>query len=50
MATPIKPTPMLFGDDARRFEERMNTRRHVSAETRSRMEKAYRTFRKMYVE
>lgn len=37
MARPIKETPILFGDDARRFEERMNQVRRESP-----MEKARR--------
>ena len=36
MARPIKETPVLEGDDARRFVERMNETRIESAETRRR--------------
>ena len=37
MARPIKETPILFGDDARRFEARMKERRKVSKEEKERM-------------
>ena len=50
MATAIRPTPMLHGIDAQRFEERMKEHRQISAETRLRMQRAYETFKKMYVE
>lgn len=36
MARPIKETPILFGDDARRFEERMMQVRRESPQDRSR--------------
>ena len=36
MARPIKETPILFGEDARRFEERMKQVRHESPEERER--------------
>ena len=42
MARPIKETPILFGEDARRFEARMKEKRHISAEERARMDEAYR--------
>jgi hypothetical protein len=29
MARPIKETPILYGEDARRFEARMKERRHI---------------------
>ena len=32
MARPIKETPILFGEDARRFEERMNENRKETPE------------------
>ena len=32
MARPIKETPILFGEDARRFEERMKERRLANYE------------------
>ena len=37
MARPIKETPILFGEDARRFEERMKqVRKETAAEKRQR--------------
>lgn len=36
MARPIKETPILFGEDARRFEARMNEKRTESPEARER--------------
>jgi hypothetical protein len=42
MARPIKETPILFGEDARRFEARMKEKRHISAEERARIDEAYR--------
>jgi hypothetical protein len=41
MARPIKETPILFGEDARRFEERMQERRHISAEERAKINEIY---------
>lgn len=35
MARPIKETPILYGEDARRFVERMNEHRRVSPEERA---------------
>ena len=32
MARPIKETPVLFGEDARRFEERMKEKRSETPE------------------
>lgn len=42
MARPIKETPILFGEDARRFEERMRQRRTVPKEEIERVLKHYR--------
>ncbi len=36
MALPIKETPILFGEDARRFLKRMNEKRTESSEDRKR--------------
>lgn len=36
MAKPIKETPILFGEDARRFEARMKEKRTESPEDRAR--------------
>ena len=41
MARPIKETPILYGEDARRFEARMKQRRRISAEERARINAAY---------
>lgn len=41
MARPIKETPILYGEDARRFEARMKERRHISPEERARIKAAY---------
>lgn len=37
MARPIKETPILYGEDARRFEERMKKEHHISSEDRARI-------------
>lgn len=42
MAMPIKETPILFGEDARRFEERMKHPRKESPEEREKRLKHYR--------
>ena len=41
MARPIKETPILYGEDARRFEERMKEHRRVSPEERARIKANY---------
>lgn len=41
MARPIRETPTLFGEDARRFEERMKKPRVVSKEERERVKRNY---------
>lgn len=41
MARPIRETPILYGDDARRFEECMKYPRKVSKEERERRKKNY---------
>lgn len=49
MARPIKETPILFGEDARRFEERMkNPPKETDAERRRR-EMNYRAAKSMFV-
>ena len=45
MARPIKETPILYGEDARRFLARMQEHKHISAEERARMEENYRILR-----
>lgn len=44
MARPIKETPILFGEDARRFEARMQEHRRVSPEERARINANYELF------
>ena len=41
MARPIKETPILYGEDARRFEARMKERRRISTEERARINADY---------
>ena len=41
MAKPIKETPILFGEDARRFEARMKEKRTESPEERAKRLEAY---------
>jgi hypothetical protein len=41
MARPIRETPIMFGEDARRFEEKMKSPRKVSKEERERRRKNY---------
>lgn len=49
MARPIKETPILFGSDARRFEERMQNPPKVSPEKRAQIRRSYETVIKMMV-
>ena len=44
MARPIKETPILFGEDARRFEARMKEKRHETPEQREQRLKDYEFF------
>lgn len=48
MARPIAETPILFGEDARRFEARMNENRKVSKETLTRMKESYETVKQWF--
>lgn len=41
MARPIKETPILYGEDARRFEARMQEHRRISPKERERINAAY---------
>ena len=41
MARPIRETPIMFGEDARRFGEKMKSPRKVSKEERERRRKNY---------
>jgi len=47
MARPIKETPILYGEDARRFEARMQERRRISPEERARINANYELFMTM---
>lgn len=49
MARPIKETPILFGKDARRFEERMKNPPKESDSVRQRREANYRAAMSMFV-
>lgn len=49
MARPIKETPILFGEDAKRFEERMKNPPKESPEARRRREANYRAAMSMFV-
>ena len=41
MARPIKETPILFGEDAQRFEERMKEKRHLTPEEKAELMEAF---------
>ena len=47
MARPIKETPILFGEDARRFEARMKEKRHETPEQREIRLQHYRVIAEM---
>lgn len=49
MARPVKETPILFGEDARRFEERMKNPPKESSADRQRREANYRAAMSMMV-
>lgn len=49
MARPIKETPILFGEDAKQFEERMKNPPKESEESRSRREANYKAALSMLV-
>lgn len=49
MARPIKETPILFGEDAKRFENRMKNPPKESSSDRSRREANYRAAMSMFV-
>ncbi|MCS2867352.1 hypothetical protein [Bacteroides thetaiotaomicron] len=48
MARPIKETPILFGEDARRFEERMKEKRREPPEQRAKRLKDYELAMKIF--
>ncbi len=45
MARPIRETPILFGDEARRFETQMLNPKPISAERKARMQSDYEFLR-----
>lgn len=47
MARPIQETPVLVGNDARRFVELMNTPRPETAERKRQINDAYNTVMRM---
>ncbi len=49
MARPIKETPILFGEDARKFTQRMQNPPKESASDRKRREANYRAAMRMFV-
>ena len=48
MARPIKETPILYGDDARRFEKRMKEKRHEDPEKRAKRLRDYEMIMKIF--
>lgn len=48
MARPIKETPILFGDDGRRFEERMKNPPKLSSEERAERRRIYEAFMSVF--
>ena len=48
MARPIKETPILFEEDARRFEERMKEKRSETPEQREKRLKDYELAMKIF--
>lgn len=47
MARPIQDTPVLYGEDARRFVELMNTPRPETPERKAKIEEAYEAVMQM---
>ena len=50
MARPIKETPILYGEDARRFEERMKHPRKLSKERQEEMLRNYELLESVFIE
>ena len=50
MARPIKETPILFGEDARKFEERMKQVRKETPEQREKRLKRYKAVMNVFKE
>ena len=48
MARPIKETPILYGEDARRFEKRMKEKRHEDPEKRAKRLRDYEMIMKIF--
>jgi len=48
MARPIKETPILYGEDARRFAARMKEQHPLSPEKRAEVEYAYQLIMEMF--
>lgn len=48
MARPIKDTPILFGEDARRFETRMSEQRKISPQKKAQMKRDYETVKQWF--
>lgn len=48
MASPIRKTPILFGEDARRFIARMQERHHETPEARTQRLRDYEFFQKSF--
>lgn len=48
MARPIKETPILYGEDARRFEERMKEKRHEDPEKKAKRLRDYEMIMKIF--
>ena len=47
MARPIKETPVLYGEDARRFERQLKEHKRISPERKAEMERNYEIFKKI---
>lgn len=47
MATPIKETPILYGEDARRFLEAIKNPKKASPEEIARIKASYEIFKKL---
>lgn len=48
MARPIKETPILYGEDARRFEQRMKEKRYEDPEKKARRRRNYEMILKIF--
>jgi hypothetical protein len=49
MARPIKETPVLTGEDAKRFEERLNSVKPASEKELKRLEESFKILKKIAV-